>query len=183
MELFNVYSKYNIALTRAKGSHVYDDKNQEYLDLYGGHGVISVGHGHPDYKEALQLQLDKIGFYSNAIEIPEQIEVAKSLQEITGYNNHELFLCNSGTEANENALKLASFHTGKNTIIAFKNSFHGRTSASLNVTDNPNISSTLNQENFPVIFCELNNSAQLKEAFAENDVAGVIIEGIQGVGG
>ena len=181
--LFDVYPRYNIAIERANGHHVYDAEGQEYLDFYGGHGVISIGHSHPTYVNALQKQLQKIGFYSNSIEMPEQELLAKNLAEISGYNDYKLFLCNSGAEANENALKLASFHTSKKKIIAFKGSFHGRTAAALNVTDNIKLSAEINIGNFPVEFIELNNTEQLKTALAKNDVAALIVEGIQGVGG
>ena len=183
MSLFNVYPRFNITPTHAKGAYVYDDKEQKYLDLYGGHGVISIGHSHPYYVEKIQQQVSKIGFYSNSIQMPLQEEFAKKLQQLSGYQNHEVFFCNSGAEANENALKIASFYTGKKKIIAFKNSFHGRTAASLNVTDNLKLSSPLNIQNFPVEFVNLNDKDAVLSAFKTEDVAAVIVEGIQGVGG
>ena len=183
MNLFQVYKRFNIALTYAKGVYVYDDNKREYLDLYGGHGVISIGHSHPRYIEALQEQLDKIGFYSNSIKIPIQEKLAEMLAEQSGYTDYKLFLCNSGAEANENALKLASFQTGKKKVIAFKGSFHGRTAAALNVTDNAKLSAPLNLNNFPVDFVPLNNEEELIKSIQNKDVCAVIVEGIQGVGG
>lgn len=183
MNLFNVYTRFNITLTKGKGVYVYDDQNTEYLDLYGGHGVISIGHTHPVYTNNLKEQIDSIGFYSNAIEIPIQNKLAQKLAEQSDYPKHQLFLCNSGAEANENAIKLASFHTNKKKVIAFKGSFHGRTAAALNITDNKNLSAPINTNNFPVKFIELNNEQQLINALIGNDVCAVIIEGIQGVGG
>ena len=182
MNLFNVYPRFNITLTKGKGVYVYDDKNK-YLDLYGGHGVISIGHSHPTYVNKLKEQLDAIGFYSNSVEMPIQNELAVKLAKQSGYPDHSLFLCNSGAEANENAIKLASFHTNKKKVIAFKGSFHGRTAATLNITDNPNLSASVNNNNFPVEFIELNNEKALLNALKNKDVCAVIIEGIQGVGG
>jgi acetylornithine/N-succinyldiaminopimelate aminotransferase len=182
MNLFNVYPRFNITLTKGKGVYVYDDKNK-YLDLYGGHGVISIGHSHPTYVNKLKEQLDAIGFYSNSVEMPVQNELAVKLAKQSGYPDHSLFLCNSGAEANENAIKLASFHTNKKKVIAFKGSFHGRTAATLNITDNPNLSAFINSNNFPVEFIELNNEKALLNALKNKDVCAVIIEGIQGVGG
>jgi acetylornithine/N-succinyldiaminopimelate aminotransferase len=183
MKLFNVYPRFDITLTKAKGVYVYDETNQEYLDLYGGHGVISIGHSHPHYKTSITAQLDNIGFYSNSVQMPIQEELAEKLAQQSGYINHKLFLCNSGAEANENAIKLASFHTGKKKVIAFKGSFHGRTAATLNVTDNHKLSAPVNTKNFPVEFVEMNNEQELVDAFQSKDVSAVIIEGIQGVGG
>ncbi len=183
MSLFNVYPRFDITLTKAKGVYVYDDKNQEYLDLYGGHGVISIGHTHPNYTTKLKEQLDAIGFYSNSIKMPIQDELAQKLTEQSGYPTHQLFLCNSGAEANENAMKMASFHTGKKKVIAFKGSFHGRTAAALNVTENSKLSAPINVNNFPVEFIELNNEEQLTNTLKNKDVCAVIVEGIQGVGG
>ena len=140
MSLFNVYPRFDITLTKGEGVYVYDTNNQQYLDLYGGHGVISIGHSHPHYVKQLTDQLGNIGFYSNSVNIPAQEILAEKLAELSGYRNHQLFLCNSGAEANENAIKLASFHTGKKKVIAFEGSFHGRTAAVLNVTDNPKLS-------------------------------------------
>jgi acetylornithine/N-succinyldiaminopimelate aminotransferase len=183
MKLFNVYPRFDITLTKAKGVYVYDETNQEYLDLYGGHGVISIGHSHPHYKTSITAQLDNIGFYSNSVQMPIQEELVEKLAQQSGYINHQLFLCNSGAEANENAIKLASFHTGKKKVIAFKGSFHGRTAATLNVTDNHKLSAPVNTKNFPVEFVEMNNEQELVDAFQSKDVSAVIIEGIQGVGG
>jgi acetylornithine aminotransferase len=183
MELFNVYPRFDITTQKAKGVYIYDDKNQKYLDLYGGHGVISIGHTHPKYVQKVTEQLNAIGFYSNSVNMPIQNELAQKLAEQSTYLEHSLFLCNSGAEANENALKLASFHTGKKKVIAFKGSFHGRTAGSLNVTDNPKISAPINRNNFEVDFLELNNEEQLINSLQNNDVAAVIVEGIQGVGG
>ena len=132
MNLFNVYPRFDINLTHAQGVYVFDDKGEKYLDLYGGHGVVSIGHNHSNYIQKITEQLGKIGFYSNSINIPLQNELAKKLKTQSNYVDHQLFLCNSGAEANENAIKLASFHTGKKSIIAFKKSFHGRTAAALN---------------------------------------------------
>jgi len=181
--LFNVYPRFDITLTKANGVYVYDENNQRYLDLYGGHGVISIGHSHPSYVENITSQISKIGFYSNSINMPIQGELAAELSAISGYPDHKLFLCNSGAEANENALKLASFHTGKNKVIAFHGSFHGRTAGTLNVTDNAKLSAPINLNNFEVDFIALNNKTQLTQALQNNDVCAVIVEGIQGVGG
>ena len=183
MELFDVYPRFDIRLSHSRGVYLFDDKNQRYLDLYGGHGVISIGHGHPLYTERLRHQLNRIGYYSNSVIMPGQEELAEKIGMISGYPDYGLFLCNSGAEANENALKLASFHTGREKVLAFRGSFHGRTGAVLNVTDNPNISAPLNRDNYPVEFLELNNSEQLQGAISRGDVAAVIVEGIQGVGG
>jgi len=183
MGLFNVYSKFNISITKAKGVYLYDDKNKKYLDLYGGHGVISIGHSHPTFTNKIKVQLDKIGFYSNSIQIPIQQKLANKLTKQSGYPSHNLFLCNSGAEANENAIKIASFHTNRKKVIAFKGSFHGRTAANLNITDNSSISAPINLNNFPVDFIELNSESSLINCLKNKDVCAVIIEGIQGVGG
>ena len=183
MSLFNVYSRFQIHLTEAKGNYVFDDSGRKFLDLYGGHGVISIGHSHPHYVEKLKNQLDKIGFYSNSIDMPLQNQLAQKLKQLSGCDNHQLFLCNSGAEANENAIKLASFHTGKKKVIAFHGSFHGRTAAALNVTDNKKLSAPINVDNYPVQFLPLNEKEALLEALQNDDVAAVIVEGIQGVGG
>mgnify|MGYP002622079147 CR=1 FL=1 len=183
MNLFNVYPRFDIPITAAKGVYVYDDKNQKYLDLYGGHGVISIGHNHPHYVKRLKQQMEKISFYSNSVVMPIQEELAGLLSKQCGYSDYSLFLCNSGAEANENALKLASFYTNKRKIVSFKNSFHGRTAAALNITDNLSLSAPINHNNFPVEFIELNNKVQLLNSLKNEDVAAVIIEGIQGVGG
>jgi len=183
MPLFDVYPRFDVTPVRAKGAYVYDEKGQEYLDFYGGHGVISIGHTHPHYVKLLEQQLQLIGFYSNSVNMPLQEELAKKLAIQSGYADHQLFLCNSGAEANENALKLASFHTGKKKVIAFRKSFHGRTAATLNVTDNANISAPINLDNYPVVWADLNNEKAVTQALRTKDVAAVIVEGIQGVGG
>ena len=182
MELFDVYSLFDVTPVRAKGCKVWDDKGQEYLDLYGGHAVISVGHCHPHYNEVLTGQLGKIGFYSNSVRNPLQEELARRIGIASGYEDYSLFLDNSGAESNENAAKLASFHTGRDRIVAFKRSFHGRTSGAVAMTDNPAIVSPFNAHH-KVTFCELNDAAAVEAELAKGDVAGVIVEGIQGCGG
>ena len=182
MELFDVYSLFDVTPVRAQGCTVWDDKGQEYLDLYGGHAVISVGHSHPRYVAALKEQLDRIGFYSNSVRNPLQEELARRIGEASGYGDYSLFLDNSGAESNENAAKLASFHSGKDRIIAFRRSFHGRTSGAVALTDNPAIVSPFNAHH-KVTFCELNDAAAVEAELARGDVAGVIVEGIQGCGG
>jgi len=183
MKLFDVYPRFNISIEQAKGTCLWDNQGRKYLDFYGGHGVISIGHSHPVFVESLKQQLDKLVFYSNSIDLPIQKELAQKLAATSGYHDYQLFLCNSGAEANENALKLASFHTGKKKVIAFKGSFHGRTAAALNVTDNLKLSAPLNFNNFPVEYLELNQAEQLKDSLQSDDVCAIIIEGIQGVGG
>ncbi len=182
MRLFDVYSLFDVTPVRAKGTRVWDDQGTEYLDLYGGHAVISVGHCHPKYVSAVTDQLGKIGFYSNSVRNPLQEELAEKIGELSGLQDYSLFLCNSGAEANENALKLASFHTGKDKVIAFKGAFHGRTSGAVAVTDNPKIRSPFNSCH-NVVFLPMNDIEAVKSELAKGDVAGVIIEGIQGVGG
>ncbi|MDO5443033.1 MAG: aminotransferase class III-fold pyridoxal phosphate-dependent enzyme [Bacteroidia bacterium] len=182
MELFDVYSLFDVTPVRAKGCTIWDAEGQEYLDLYGGHAVISVGHSHPDYVAAIKNQLDNIGFYSNSVQNPLQVELARKIGELSGYEDYTLFLDNSGAESNENALKVASFHTGKDRIIAFHRSFHGRTSGAVAVTDNPKIVSPFNA-NHKVTFCDLNDADAVEKELKKGDVAGVIIEGIQGCGG
>ncbi len=182
MNLFDVYSIFDVTPVKAKGCRIWDDKGQEYLDLYGGHAVISVGHSHPEYVAAITAQLDKIGFYSNSVKNPMQEELAVKIGEMSGLEDWSLFLINSGAEANENALKLASFHTGKDRIVAFKHSFHGRTSGAVAVTDNPKYVSPFNSHHC-VTFVELNDVAAVETELQKGDVAAVIIEGIQGVGG
>src|SRR6187401_2305230 len=184
MNLFDVYPLNDITIVKANGSYVWDDKDQKYLDLYGGHAVISIGHTHPHYVKRLEEQLHKVGFYSNSIKIPLQVELAEKLGKISGKEDYQLFLCNSGAEANENALKLASFYNGRKKIIAFKKAFHGRTSLAVAATDNPNIVAPVNQtEN--VVFLPFNDEAALTEYFQTNgnEVCAIIVEGIQGVGG
>jgi len=182
MELFDVYSLFDVVPVKAAGCKVWDDKGIEYLDLYGGHAVISVGHSHPKYVSALKDQLEKIGFYSNSVVNPLQSELAHKLGKVSGYEDYSLFLDNSGAESNENAAKLASFHTGKDRIIAFRKSFHGRTSGAVALTDNPKIVSPFNARH-NVTFCDLNDEAALEQELSKGDVAAVIIEGIQGCGG
>ncbi len=182
MKLFDVYPLYNVTPVKAVGCYIYDENNIEYLDLYGGHGVISVGHSHPDYIAKLKGQLDNLGFYSNAIQNPLQVELADKLGEASGCQQYSLFLCNSGAEANENALKLASFHTGNSRVISFRNSFHGRTSASVAVTDNLKINAPINKQQI-VTFLELNDADGVEKELKKGDVCAVIVEGIQGVGG
>lgn len=182
MELFDVYSLFDVTPVKAQGCRVWDAEGQEYLDLYGGHAVISVGHSHPHYIKSITEQLGKIGFYSNSVKNPLQEELAHRLGQVCGYPDYSLFLDNSGAESNENALKMASFHTGKDRIVAFRKSFHGRTSGAVAVTDNPKIVSPFNA-NHKVSFCELNDAEAVKCELSKGDVAGVIIEGIQGCGG
>ena len=181
MNLFDVYPLNDITISRAKGSYVWDDNDVKYLDLYGGHAVISIGHTHPHWVNTIEEQLHKIAFYSNSIKIPLQVQLAEKLGKISGREEYKLFLCNSGAEANENALKLASFYNGRKKIIAFRKAFHGRTSLAVSVTDNPSIIAPIN-ENPNVIFLPFNDEAALEAAFDES-VCAVIIEGIQGVGG
>ncbi|RZJ66701.1 MAG: aminotransferase class III-fold pyridoxal phosphate-dependent enzyme [Flavobacterium sp.] len=179
--LFDVYPLYDITPVRASGSKVYDESGREFLDFYGGHGVISIGHSHPDYVKAVFDQVSKIGFYSNSIQNPLQNALAEKLCAFSGYQDYSLFLCNSGAEANENALKLASFHTKKSKVIAFRKSFHGRTSAAVAATDNKSIVAPINSHQ--VLFFELNDEKSVSDELKKGDVACVIIEGIQGVGG
>ena len=182
MNLFDVYSLFDVTPVKGLGCRIWDDKGQEYLDLYGGHAVISIGHSHPHYIEVLTDQLSKIGFYSNSVHNPLQEELATRLGSACGLEDYSLFLDNSGAESNENAAKLASFHTGKDRIIAFRKSFHGRTSGAVALTDNPSIVSPFNSHH-KVSFCELNDAAGVEEVLKGGDVAGIIIEGIQGCGG
>ena len=182
MKLFDVYPLYEVCPVKAKDIHVYDEAGTEYLDLYGGHAVISVGHSHPYYVKRLQEQLHKIAFYSNAVENPLQQKLADEIGEQSCLHDYQLFLCSSGAEANENALKLASFHTGKKRVVAFKNAFHGRTSAAVAVTDNQNINAPLNQQQ-KVTFIHFNDTATLEKELKKGDVCAVIFEPIQGVGG
>src|SRR5437868_1221715 len=181
MNLFDVYPVNDITIARAKGSYVWDDKGQKYLDLYGGHAVISIGHSHPHYVKRLTDQLNQIAFYSNSVQNKLQEEFARKLGEISGYPQYQLFLCNSGAEANENALKLASFVTGRKKVIAFKKAFHGRTSGAVAATDNPKIVAPFNAGH-EIVFVPMNDQDAFDEVLT-GDVAAVIIEGIQGVGG
>ncbi|MBS1688259.1 MAG: aspartate aminotransferase family protein [Bacteroidetes bacterium] len=184
MKLFDVYPINDINIVKAKGAKVWDDKEQEYLDMYGGHAVISIGHTHPHYVKRITDQLNKIAFYSNSIRIPLQQQLAEKLGTVSGKEDYQLFLCNSGAEANENALKLTSFHTGRKKIIAFSKSFHGRTSLAVAATDNPAIVAPVNETD-NVVFLPFNDEVTLENYFVAHgtDIAAVIIEGIQGVGG
>lgn len=184
MQLFDVYPINNIAITKAKGSYVWDDQGEQYLDLYGGHAVISIGHTHPHWVKRIEEQLNKIAFYSNSIKIPLQEELAAKLGKVSGKEEYQLFLCNSGAEANENALKLASFHNGRKKIVAFNKAFHGRTSLAVSATDNKNYIAPVNETD-NVIFLPLNDEAALEACFKKqgDEISSVIIEGIQGVGG
>lgn len=181
MKLFDVYPLFNITPVKAQGSWLWDEKGEKYLDLYGGHAVISIGHSHPYYVKSLTDQLNKIGFYSNSVQNPLQEKLAEKLGQVSGYPKYQLFLCNSGAEANENALKLASFVTGRKKIIAFKKAFHGRTSGAVAATDNPKIVAPFNAGH-EIIFVPLNDENAFSAAL-DKEVAAVIIEGIQGVGG
>lgn len=182
MKLFDVYPLYDVEIVKGVGCHTYDANNQEYLDLYGGHAVISIGHSQPHYLNALAQQASRLVFYSNSVQNSLQHKLAEKLGKASGYDDYQLFLVNSGAEANENALKLASFATGKSRIIAFRKAFHGRTSAAVEATDNPKIIAPLNA-NGHVTFLPLNDIEAVKNEIAKGDVAAVIIEGIQGVGG
>lgn len=182
MPLFDVYPLYNVTPVSGKDMYVYDDAGVEYLDLYGGHAVISIGHAHPNYVEAITKQVSTLGFYSNAIQNPLQVELADKIEKLSGCKGYNLFLCNSGAEANENALKLASFKTGKARVIAFNKGFHGRTSAAVAVTDNPNIVAPINAQQ-KVTFLALNDIEGVKKELEKGDVCAVIVEFIQGVGG
>src|SRR6187551_2997518 len=184
MNLFDVYPINDVTIVKAKGSYVWDDKGEQYLDLYGGHAVISIGHTHPHWVERIEDQLKKIAFYSNSIKIPLQVELAAKLGKLSGKEDYQLFLCNSGAEANENALKLASFHNKKKKVIAFSKSFHGRTSLAVAATDNKHYIAPVNETD-KVIFLPFNDEQALEEFFEENgnEISSVIVEGIQGVGG
>lgn len=182
MKLFDVFPLFNIEIVKGKGCHVWDKEGNEYLDLYGGHAVISVGHSHPVYVKAITEQVSKLGFYSNSVINSLQQTLADKLGSACGYDEYQLFLINSGAEANENALKLASFHNGKRRVIAFKHSFHGRTSAAVRVTDNPKYVAPIN-EGLDVTYLPLNDPYAVEVELKKGDVSSVIIEGIQGVGG
>ena len=182
MPLFDVYPLYDVEPTKARGVYVYDKKGKKYLDLYGGHAVISIGHGHRTYNRMLRKQLHRIGFYSNAVQNPLQEKLSTEINRQSGCTDYELFMCSSGAEANENALKLASFHTGKSRVIAFDNAFHGRTSAAVAATDNKNIQAPLNTQQ-EVDFIPFNDVDALEKELAKGDVCAVIFEAIQGVGG
>jgi len=182
MDLFNVYKRWNIEPVRGSGSTLWDAQGQEYLDLYGGHAVISIGHSHPHYVEAVSRQIAKLGFYSNAVQNSLQDTLAEKLGRISEYPDYHLFLCNSGAEANENALKLASFHTGRSKVLAFGGAFHGRTSGAVSVTDNPKIRAPFNATE-KVTFVPLGDLEAVEKELSTKDYAAVIIEGIQGVAG
>lgn len=182
MKLFNVYPLFDIAITRGQGCNVWDEKDQQYLDLYGGHAVISIGHAHPHYVEALSSQAAKLGFYSNSVINPLQQQLAARLGRACGYDDYQLFLINSGAEANENALKLASFHTGRKRILAMQKAFHGRTSLAVEATDNPKIIAPVNA-NGHVTYLPLNDLPAWEAELSKGDVCAVILECIQGVGG
>lgn len=181
MKLFDVYPLFDITPVKAQGSWLWDDKGKKYLDLYGGHAVISIGHSHPHYVKSLTNQINTIGFYSNSVQNPQQEKLAEKLGQLSGYSDYQLFLCNSGAEANENALKLASFVNGRKKVIAFKKAFHGRTSGAVAATDNPKIVAPFNAGH-EIIFVPLNDETAFSAAL-DKDVTAVIIEGIQGVGG
>lgn len=184
MKLFDVYPINNISIIKARGSYIWDDQGLQYLDMYGGHAVISIGHTHPHFVKRITDQLNKVAFYSNSVIIPIQQELAEKLGKVSGKEDYRLFLCNSGAEANENAMKLASFHTGRKKIIAFRKSFHGRTSLAVAATDNPVIVAPVNQTD-NIIFLPFNDETSLEACFRAQgkEIAAVIIEGIQGVGG
>jgi acetylornithine aminotransferase len=182
MSLFNVYPLFDITPIKAQDVFVYDENNTKYLDLYGGHAVISIGHSHPKYVSAITNQVEKLGFYSNSIQNPLQVELSEKLEALSGCKDYQLFLCNSGAEANENALKLASFHNGKKKVLAFKNSFHGRTSAAVAATDNPKIVAPINAQQ-QVDFVELDDLNTVETILKQNETCAVIVEFIQGVGG
>lgn len=184
MTLFDVYPLNNITITKAEGSYVWDNHGTRYLDMYGGHAVISIGHTHPRWVKRIEDQLKQIAFYSNSIQIPIQKELAEKLSKVSGKNDYQLFLCNSGAEANENALKLASFHNGKKKVVAFSKAFHGRTSLAVAATDNLKIVAPVNETD-NVIFLPYNDEVALEKCFEEqgNNISSVIIEAIQGVGG
>ncbi|MDE7346820.1 MAG: aminotransferase class III-fold pyridoxal phosphate-dependent enzyme, partial [Muribaculaceae bacterium] len=182
MKLFDVYSLYDIEPVKGSGNHVYTQDGTEYLDLYGGHAVISVGHAHPKYVDAVSNQVANLGFYSNSVLNSLQTKLAEKLGKASGYDDYSLFLCNSGAEANENAMKLASFATGRSKILAFGHAFHGRTSGAVAATDNANIQAPFNKTP-NVEFIPLNDIEAVKTALSSKDFAAVIIEGIQGVAG
>ncbi|WP_268122518.1 aspartate aminotransferase family protein [Roseivirga pacifica] len=181
MKLFDVYPLYPIEPVKGSGSWLWDEKGEKYLDLYGGHAVISIGHNHPHYNERITAQLTKLGFYSNAVQNSLQGALAEKLGKLSGYDDYQLFLCSSGAEANENALKLASFVTGKKKVIAMEKGFHGRTSGAVAATDNPNIVAPFNAGH-EIVFVPMNDAEALEKAM-DNEVAAIIIEGLQGVAG
>jgi acetylornithine aminotransferase len=182
MKLFDVYPLLDITPVKAEGCYVWDAEGKKYLDLYGGHAVISIGHGHSEYRKRITSQLSEIGFYSNSVQNPLQLELAEKLGKVSGCEDYQLFLCNSGAEANENAIKLASFITGKKKIISYKKGFHGRTSAAVAITDNPKIIAPVNETDNAVIL-PLNDIEATENELKKGNVAAVIVEGIQGIGG
>lgn len=182
MNLFDVYPLFDVNIVKGKGCHVWDDKGQEYLDLYGGHAVISIGHCHPHYVEMMSRQLQQLGFYSNSVVNKLQVELAELLGKASGYEDYQLFLINSGAEANENALKLASFYNGRTRVLSFEKAFHGRTSLAVEVTQNPKIIAPINN-NGHVTYLPINDLDAFKRELAKGDVCAVIVECIQGVGG
>ncbi|MDR1500787.1 MAG: aminotransferase class III-fold pyridoxal phosphate-dependent enzyme [Tannerellaceae bacterium] len=182
MNLFDVYPLFDLEIVRGKGCRVWDSAGNEYIDLYGGHAVISVGHSHPAYVAAVTEQVARLGFYSNSVVNSLQQHLAERLGRMSGYDDYALFLINTGAEANENAIKLASFHNGKRRVVSFRRSFHGRTSAAVRVTDNPSIIAPVN-EGMPVTYVSFGDTARVEEEFIKGDVSSLIVEGIQGVGG
>ena len=182
MKLFDVYPLFEITPVNAEGCYVWDSNGNKYLDLYGGHAVISIGHSHPYYVQKIIDQLSKIGFYSNSVQNPLQVDLADKLGKVSGYTDYQLFLCNSGAEANENAIKLASFVTGKKRFISFKKGFHGRTSAAVALTDNPKIVAPVNETENAIIL-PFNDINAVKVELENGGVAAIIVEGIQGIGG
>lgn len=182
MELFDVYPLFDIEIVKGEGCYTYDDQGNKYLDLYGGHAVISVGHSHPHYVQRVSEQLKQLGFYSNSVQNKLQHDLADKLGKASGYDDYSLFLINSGAEANENALKLASFHNGRKKVVSFKRSFHGRTSAAVQVTDNPKIIAPVNEDMYTV-YVDFNDIDTIRTLLEKKDICAVIIEGIQGVGG
>ncbi|MEO1518193.1 MAG: aminotransferase class III-fold pyridoxal phosphate-dependent enzyme [Bacteroidota bacterium] len=182
MQLFNVYPLFDIEPVRGQGSYVFDKEGTSYLDFYGGHAVISIGHSHPHFVQAIQQQTERLVFYSNSVQNGLQQRLAHKLGQLSGCEDYQLFLCNSGAEANENALKLASFHTGRTKIIAFQKAFHGRTSAAVNITDNPKIQAPINKT-FEVEYHPFNDLESVRQSLEKGDVCALIVEGIQGVGG
>ena len=182
MKLFDVYPLFDINIVKGKGCHVWDENGTEYLDLYGGHAVISIGHAHPHFVEMSSHQVATLGFYSNSVINKLQQQVAERLGKASGYEDYSLFLINSGAEANENALKLASFHNGRTRVVSFAKAFHGRTSLAVEVTNNPKIIAPINDCGH-VTYLPLNDTAAMQAELAKGDVCAVIIEGIQGVGG
>jgi acetylornithine aminotransferase len=181
MKLFDVYPINDVTIVKAKGSYVWDENGEQYLDLYGGHAVISIGHTHPHWVKRIEDQLEKIAFYSNSVRIPLQQQLAEKLGKISGKDDYQLFLCNSGAEANENALKLASFHNGRKKVVAFSKAFHGRTSLAVSATDNKNYVAPVNETD-NVIFLPFNDEQALEDCFEEkgDEISSVIVEGIQG---